>query len=119
MGFLLHGLSVKEVHMEKLAVKIGKRLLTVNKDDIVYLEQSGRKLTINTDMGEFCVYGNLDEYEKRLGDGFFRCHSFCIVNLNKIASIEGFQIDFVGGLKVYLGKSNIQKLKKTIVSYMD
>ncbi len=105
--------------MKKLALKIGKKLLTVNKDDIVYLEQTGRKLIINTDADELCVYGNLDEYEKRLGNGFFRCHSFCIVNLNKIASIEDFQIDFVGGLKVYLGKSNIQKLKKMIISYMD
>lgn len=105
--------------MKKLAIKIGKRIITVNKEDIVYLEQSGRKLMINTANDEFSVYGNMDDYERRLGEGFFRCHSFCIVNLNKISAIEDFQIDFIGGLRVYLGRSNIQKLKRTLFSYMD
>lgn len=82
-------------------------LYTISFDDILYITRDSvdRKCIIKTDYSEFKVNKTLTDLESMVPDTFTRTHKSCIVNLNRVVSVnkqhriikfdEGTEIDLI------------------------
>lgn len=82
-------------------------LYTISFDDILYITRDSvdRKCIIKTDYSEFKVNKTLTDLESMVSDTFTRTHKSCIVNLNRVVSVnkqhriikfdEGTEIDLI------------------------
>ena len=86
---LLQLVSERQSRRERLAVKVGDRLLLVQADDIVHASLVDETITVGTEQyAGTSNYRTLDELQARLDPGvFWRVHRSHIVNINKIKEI--------------------------------
>jgi DNA-binding LytR/AlgR family response regulator len=71
-------------------VKSGYEKLRIPFDQILYVEQQGRNMTIcQANDEKIRVSGKLDDIQNQFeGESFFRCHKSYIVNLSHIRSLD-------------------------------
>ena len=67
---------------DKLMVSIGKDVVPIEIDSIIYVESRNRKVAIHTAKEEIEYYDKIEDLEQMLGDGFFRVHRGFLVNYN-------------------------------------
>lgn len=72
--------------------------------EILYIESDGRKISVKTCEGTYCAYGKLSETEKFLDFRFYKCHSRCIINLEKVVKMKEQEIVFEGGEQIYISR---------------
>ncbi|MFN7914960.1 MAG: LytTR family DNA-binding domain-containing protein [Vicinamibacterales bacterium] len=86
---LLQLVSERQNRRERLAVKVGDRLLLVQADDIVHASLVDETITVVTaQYAGTSNYRTLDELQARLDPGvFWRVHRSHLVNINKIKEI--------------------------------
>lgn len=101
--------AVKEVEKRAGAPKIllvktagGHRRVLV--EDILYAENSGRKVILHTRTEEIAYYERMNHLEEVLGEAFFRCHRGYLVALSAVSGYDYTSITLVSGDKVYLSK---------------
>ena len=86
---ILQLVSERQSRRERLAIKVGERLLLVQADEIIHASLSDETITIVT--GQFAGtsnYRTLDELHARLDPTvFWRVHRSHLVNINKIKEI--------------------------------
>ncbi len=82
--------------------------------DILYIESDGRKIALKTSEEEYCMYAKIIDIEKFLDLRFYRCHSRCIINLEKVIHMKNQYIIFEGGEQIYISR---QKFTDTIRFY--
>lgn len=86
---ILQLVSERQSRRERLAIKVGERLLLVQADEIVHASLADETITIVT--GQFAGtsnYRTLDELHARLDPTvFWRVHRSHLVNINKIKEI--------------------------------
>jgi two-component system, LytTR family, response regulator LytT len=86
---ILQLVSERQSRRERLAVKVGERLLLVQAEEIIHASLVDDAITIVT--GQFAGtsnYRTLDELQTRLDPGvFWRVHRSHLVNINKIKEI--------------------------------
>lgn len=91
-------------------------------DDILYFEQSGRKLLIHRDnLPVLSITGKLDQLEWQLSDHpFFRCHKSFYVNLSHVALLENELRVFIMDNKdnVYIRRESFAKAKKAYEDFL-
>lgn len=73
-------------------------------EDILYVENQGRKLLFHTKEAIFTCYGKMEEYERQLPDYFFRCHRGYLVSLKEVASYERNAIYLSNGEMLLMAK---------------
>jgi two-component system, LytTR family, response regulator LytT len=86
---ILQLVSERQSRRERLAIKVGDRLLLVQAEEIIYASLVDDAITIVT--GQYAGtsnYRTLDELQTRLDPGvFWRVHRSHLVNINKIKEI--------------------------------
>lgn len=87
-------------------------------EDILYLMQDMRDVQINTDKRVRLVKGKVDDFQEKLNEHFYRCHSYCIVNLDRVSKMSDCIISFDCGKEIYLSKNNFFKAKKAYEEYL-
>jgi DNA-binding LytR/AlgR family response regulator len=88
---------LKKESQPHLEVKSGYNKLRIPFDQILYVEQKGRNMSIcQTDDQIIMVSGKLDDIQSQFeGETFFRCHKSYIVNLSHIRSVDSELQTFV------------------------
>lgn len=86
-------------------------------EEIMAIERDGRRLTVICEDGEHTFSGNMEEIVPFLGESFYRCHSGCYVNLEKIRRLKDQFIVFFNGYSLYLGRTNFIKAKAGYYDY--
>jgi two-component system LytT family response regulator len=90
---------------QHLFVKVNKKLLRVNLDDILYVEALSDYCVLVLDNQKLIVYSTLRRLEERLPTPqFARVHRSYIINLRRIVSVEDHMVQFAK-YEVPVGKS--------------
>lgn len=112
------GKAYKEREKEQgfYLVKIGTGYRKVPLSQILYGENSGRKIILHTKKEVLEFYGKMDDMEKQLGSTFYRCHRGFLVNLEEIEGYDASSISLKNGESIFLSK---QKYPEFVSTYMD
>ena len=86
---VLELVSQRQVRRERLAIKVGERLLLVHAEEIVHATLSDETITVVTGQHTgVSNYRTLDELQARLDPSvFWRVHRSHLVNINKVKEI--------------------------------
>lgn len=109
--------AVKEVEKRAgapkfLLVKTAGAHRRVPVEDILYAENSGRKVILHTRTEKIEYYERMNHLEELLGEGFFRCHRGYLVALAAVSGYDNTSITLVSGDKVYLSKQKYAEFAK-------
>lgn len=110
--------SVKNNQSEKIAVLVDERIILLTNADIVFLESSEGKCTIETMDQRYKVSEALVVLEKKLTNTkFLRVHRSFIVNIDHIAEIEPwfnstYNLIMENGSKVPVSRTYVKELKQ-------
>lgn len=85
-------------------------------EDILYVENSGRKVILHMKTGCLEYYERMNHLEEVLGEGFYRCHRGYLVALSAISGYDHDSITVWQGDKIYLAK---QKYGEFVKLYCD
>ena len=85
--------------------------------DIYYIESSNKKVVFYTKGGKIDTYGRMDDWEKELGDSFYRCHRGYLVNLEKITAYNVDTIDLINGDSLILAQKKYSDFIKVYMRY--
>lgn len=86
---IVHLVAERQNRRERLAIKVGERLLLVHADEVMYASLADEAITVVTDhhVGT-SSYRTLDELQARLDPAvFWRVHRSHLVNINKVKEI--------------------------------
>ncbi len=64
----------------------------------------GKAVVFQTETDRLATRGTLGEWEGRLGEAFFRCHSAYLVHMGHVSAVETTQILLVSGERIPLSK---------------
>lgn len=106
----------REKEQEFYLVKIGTAYRKVPFSQILYGENSGRKIILHTKKEVLEFYGKMDDMEKQLGSAFYRCHRGFLVNMEEIEGYDASSIFLKNGESIFLSK---QKYPEFVSTYMD
>ena len=62
-----------------MLIKVSDGYRRLNLSEILYAESDGRKVILHTRQEKLEFYEKMEELEKRLGEGFYRCHRSYLV----------------------------------------
>lgn len=87
-------------------------------DEILYIENSNRKLKIVTTEEEYLVAGRMDRVRDYLDERFMFCMCGCCVNIEQIRSIQGARILFRGDKCLMLGRDTALNFRRVFNQYL-
>ena len=105
-------------HKELLFIKTGKRSITLEKENILYVESMGKKVGIHTTRETIEAYASMNVLEEQLGSSFYRCHRGYLVNLACVAEYTGKSITLNNGESIYMAKERYGAFVKTYMRYL-
>lgn len=110
----------REKHCKKrqLLIKTRDKSLTVDTDDILFLENALRKIIIHTKTGTVAVYGTMSAFEQQVGTGFYRSHRGYLVNLAHVAEYDAETIYMDNGEIAYLTRKNYPDFVKQYMRFL-
>lgn len=85
--------------------------------DIFFVESNNKKVIIHTAEENFEVSGKMETFEIALGENFFRCHRFFIVNLAKISAYNSNTIFLDSGDKIFISQKKYAEFVKIFLNY--
>ena len=77
--------------MKHMIIQTQKTVYKVNVDDIYYIQTHPNRahtVQIVTEEASFNMVQNLSNLENQYGENLMRCHRNCLVNLDKLKSID-------------------------------
>ena len=108
----------KSKRRETVFIKTRNRSFSLEKDSILYIESSGKKVEIHTTGETIEAYASMNEMEGQLGGGFFRCHRGYLVNMAYVAEYDSGSITLNNGEYVYLAKEKYGEFVKAYMRYL-
>lgn len=104
---------------EIILVREKNRSFTIDKNDILYIENRGKKVEIHTVGSEELIeiYATMEELTHKLGEGFYRCHRGYLVNMAYITEYGSDSITLYGGEIVCLSKKKHSEFVKLYLYY--
>lgn len=110
----------KDRTQETILIRAKSKGFAVNRSDIIYIENRGKKVEIHTvDDGEpIEIYATMEELTRKLGEDFYRCHRGYLVNMGHITGYDSDTISLDGGAKVYLSKKKHGQFVKAYMQYL-
>ena len=87
-------------------------------EDILYVENSGRKVILHMKTGCLEYYERMNHLAEILGEGFYRCHRGYLVALSAISGYDHESITVGQGDKVYLAKQKYGEFVKLYCRYL-
>ena len=109
----------KKNERRKLFIRTKK--LTLDQEDILYVESRAKKVEIHT-MGaqqNIEIYATMEELMEQLGEGFYRCHRAYIVNMAYITEYGEGSAILTNGDKVYVAKKKFGEFVKAYKRYLE
>ena len=100
-----------------ILIKIQNRQKKIALKDILYLESDNKKVAFHTTKEIFEAQGKMEDFEKILGENFYRCHRCYIVNFSKIASYRQNEIELINGDKISLAYKKYSSFVKAYLAY--
>lgn len=102
---------------EPLVIRINGAYRNIQKNNILYAENEGRKVVLHLKDGQqIAYYAKMSELEILLGKQFFRCHRGYLVNLSDIQSYDVGNIQLKNGENILMAK---QKYSEFVSAYME
>lgn len=87
--------------------------------ELVYCEVQGRKLYLHrTDGAVLELYGRLEEFARRLGTRFFRCHRSYLVNLDHVRGCAPGRVTLLSGGELPVSRLRERELKQALLRHM-
>jgi len=95
-------------------LKVSKKLVKVNLNDILYIESLKDYIKVVTLIGDFVVYKSLSAISEELpASNFLQIHRSYTIAINKIESVEGNLIE-ISGRKIQIGRNYVKSAKERI-----
>ena len=85
---------------------------------ILYLTQETRYIHIVTDRGEVVVRGKLEDMARSLPASFDYCHSFLLINLDRVEKMQDVCVYFDNGRCLHVGKGSYVAFRKRFHEYL-
>jgi len=106
--------------MERRYIPIVKRSETskIYLESIILIEQNLRKVVIHTEEDSYWRYGKIEELVKYLDGRFLKCHSSCIINMDKVIKMREQTIFFENGLEIGIGREKFLSAKQNFARYI-
>ncbi|MCH5258881.1 MAG: response regulator transcription factor [Lachnospiraceae bacterium] len=87
-------------------------------DDILYAENSGRKVILHMKTGCLEYYERMNHLEEVLGEGFYRCHRGYLVALSAVSGYDHDSITISQGDRIYLAKQKYSEFVKLYCKFL-
>lgn len=115
--------AIQEVHKRQstpkfLLVKTGGAHRRIPVEDILYVENNGRKVVVHTRTEKLEYYERMNHLEEVLGEGFYRCHRGYLVALGTISGYDNTSITVSNGDKIYLAKQKYSEFVKLYCRFL-
>ena len=95
-------------------LKVDKKLVKVNFDDILFIESLKDYIKVFTSIGDYLVHKSLTSISEELpSEVFLRVHRSFTIALSKITSVEGNSVE-IGGRRIPIGRNYLQEAKEKI-----
>lgn len=101
-----------------LLIKAGGAHRRVPVEDILYVENNGRKVVVHTRTEKLEYYERMNHLEEVLGEGFYRCHRGYLVALGAISGYDNTSITVSTGDKIYLAKQKYSEFVKLYCQFL-
>lgn len=85
---------------------------------ILYLKQETRYVHIVTDSGEVVVRGKLADIARSLPASFDFCHSYLLIDRDRVEKLQDVNIYFDNGKHLHVGKGSYVAFRKRFISYL-
>ena len=108
----------KKQRQETVFIKTRNRSFTINRENILYIENRGKKVEIHTGNEVIETYASMIDLEKQLGGNFYRCHRGYLVNMAHIAEYENDSIGLSNGEKIFMAKERYNEFVKEYMRYL-
>lgn len=103
---------------QQIFIKTKNQGYTLHLNCILYIESRGKKVEVHTTEDILEIYATMDELERQLGNGFYRCHRGYLVNMAHIVRYNSDSIILSNGGKVYLTKKKHKEFIKVYMWYL-
>jgi len=88
-------------------------------EDILYIFQYYRKVSIHTKQKQYVFYKKLDEIMSCFTEkNFFRCHKGCLINMEKVISMSDCIVTFEDGIQLSLGRTSYSNARRNYTQYI-
>jgi len=100
-------------------LKVDKKLVKVNFNDIFYVESLKDYIKVITKLGDYVVHKSLTAITEELPQSsFMRIHRSFTISINKISAIEGNTIE-IANKKIPIGRNYSKQTKERILHITD
>ncbi|WP_298238557.1 LytTR family DNA-binding domain-containing protein [uncultured Algibacter sp.] len=100
-------------------LKVNKKLLKVNLNDILFIESLKDYIKVITRLGDYVVHKSLTAITEELPQSnFLRIHRSYTISINKIAAIEGNTIE-IANRRIPIGRNYLKQTKERILNTND
>lgn len=100
-------------------LKVNKKLLKINLNDILYIESLKDYIKVITKLGDYVVHKSLSAITEELPQSsFIRVHRSYTISINKIIALEGNTIE-ISNKKIPIGRNYLKKTKDRIFNIND
>ena len=97
-------------------LKVDKKLLKVNLNDILYVESLKDYIKVITKIGDYVVHKSLTGITEELPmSNFLRVHRSYTISINKISAIEGNTIE-IANRRIPIGRNYLKQTKERILN---
>ncbi len=87
-------------------------------EDILYVENSGRKVILHMKAETLEYYERMNHLEEVLGEGFYRCHRGYLVALSAVSGYDHESITVASGDRIYLAKQKYSDFVKIYCRFL-
>lgn len=106
--------KISEDFESSFYINIGKRLIKIDTNSILYFQAKGDYVTIKTDSNNYVMHNTLKKIENKLPAGmFFKSHRSYLINTKKIIDIEENTV-LIGKDVVPVSRRNRPQLMKSL-----
>ncbi|TNJ45261.1 response regulator transcription factor [Tamlana fucoidanivorans] len=107
--------SDASLHQEPhIFLKVNKKLVKVNLNDIRYIESLKDYIKVITTLGDYVVHKSLSAITEELPQSnFMRIHRSYTVSINKVSALEGNTVE-IANRKIPIGRNYVKHAKERI-----
>ncbi len=111
--------SMKNASEENLLIQKGYESRIISIEDIVFCEIIDRKIYLNLASAEVIdYYDRIENLEKKLNHGFFRCHRSYLIHLKYLKSYKNRTAYMENGREIPVSRLRSKEFSNVILQYM-
>lgn len=114
----IFGEPTKSHNQKWIAIIRNEGTLKVPYNNVLYIEQKAYSLFIQTDNEGIQVNGRLRDISPALEEPFCQCHSYLVINLEKVYVMTKGKITFANRTELFLGRESFSKTRKKFTKYL-